>query len=107
MDRDLPGETPPLLLPECIYLMNSSVTQLIAKPVTNLSAASSPLDPAAGLLRLNMVCVTQPASPEQRVGEWVAARVHLCTRSSLILGGVKQWNECEHPVMEIKASRRE
>ncbi len=62
MDRDLPSD--PL---ECASLMNSSVTQLIAKPATDLAVASSPHDPAAGLWRHDGVCITQLACREERV----------------------------------------
>lgn len=45
MEHDLPSH--PL---ECASLMNSSVTQLIAEPATDLAAASSPRDPSAGFI---------------------------------------------------------
>lgn len=43
MEHDLPSNTvtPPF---ECVFLMNSSVTQLIAKNATNLAVAPSPSD---------------------------------------------------------------
>lgn len=64
MERDLPSD--PL---ECASLMNSSVTQLIAKPATDLAVASSPHDLTAGLLKHDSVCITQLASREGR--NWV------------------------------------
>lgn len=62
MEHDLPSD--PL---ECTSLMNSSVTQLIAKPVTNLALASLPHNPAAGLLKHDSVCITQLASRKELV----------------------------------------
>ncbi|KAK5869811.1 hypothetical protein PBY51_024501 [Eleginops maclovinus] len=62
MEHDLPSH--PL---ECGSLMNSSVTQLIAEPATDLAVASSPHDPAAGLLKHSSVCITQVASRGERV----------------------------------------
>lgn len=57
MEHDLPSDTI-----ECASLMNSSVTQLIAKPATDLAMASSPQDPTASLLRHDKVRITQMAS---------------------------------------------
>ena len=57
MEHDLPSD--PL---ECVSLMNSSVTQLIAKPATDLAVPSSPRDPSAGLLKHDCVCISQLAS---------------------------------------------
>lgn len=61
MEHDLPSH--PL---ECASLMNSSVTQLIAKPATDLAVVSSPHDPTAGLLKHDSVCITRLASRGER-----------------------------------------
>lgn len=72
MERDLPSD--PL---ECASLMNSSVTQLIAKPATDLAVASSPHSPTAGLLKHDTVCISQMASREEWVlGRWVCVHTH-------------------------------
>lgn len=75
MEHDLPSD--PL---ECTSVMNSSVTQLIAKPVTDLALASLPHDPTVGLLKHDSVCITQLASRQERVAaSWVCARTHALT----------------------------
>lgn len=71
MEHDLPSDPQ-----ERTSLMNSSVTQLIAKPATDLAVASLPRNPSAGLLKRDGVCITQLAFRQEWVtGRWVCAHL--------------------------------
>lgn len=88
MERDLP--TDPM---ECASLMNSSVTQLIAKPATDLAVTSSPLNPTAGLLEHRTVCIIQWASG----GRWEFGK--LIVFGVLRKVSVSEIMQCECPLM--------